>query len=164
MNKELEKYLLDSFPTFFRDMYGDPMKTCMAWGCAHGDGWFTILRGLCENIQDECQKDPETMNFQFEQIKEKFGTLTIYHSGGNSAITKLIAAAERQSESICEQCGSQEQVTTEPLQGGFWILTLCAKCREENTCQTKPKPGTIEMRCTPDTTGPENTGVKPDES
>lgn len=124
MNKDLEKQLIDEFPKFFKDMYGDPMKTCMAWGCAHGDGWFKLLRSTCKKIA----KLDEEGTFCFAQIKEKFGGLRLYYDGGNEKIAKVVQKAEDESYNICEHCGTKTGVTSE----GSWILTLCNKCRSKD--------------------------------
>lgn len=125
MDKKLEKLLMDEFPSFFQDMYGDPMVTCMAWGCAHGDGWFAILHNACKKIA-KLDKDK---TFKFEQIKEKFGGLRLYCAGGNEAIYKITDAAEKESYETCEHCGTKKNVTTE----GSWLSTLCKKCRDKPT-------------------------------
>jgi hypothetical protein len=121
MDAKLEKKLMEEFPTFFKDMYGDPKVTCMAWGCAHGDGWWGIVYKACKKI---AKLDKGT--FYFEQIKEKFGGLRLYYSGGNEEIFHIIDAAEKESYKTCEHCGTKKDVTTE----GSWILTLCKKCRK----------------------------------
>lgn len=122
MDKKLEKKLMEEFPTFFKDMYGDMTKTCMHWGCAHGDGWYKILHNACKKI---AKIDKGT--FHFEQIKEKFGGLRLYCSGSNEEIFHIIDAAEKKSYKTCEHCGTKKNVTTE----GSWILTLCKTCREK---------------------------------
>ena len=50
MNEELEVKLVKRHPDLFTDYYGDPMKTCMAWGMEHGDGWYSLIESLCEFI------------------------------------------------------------------------------------------------------------------
>ena len=119
MNKELEKKLVEKFPSFFRDIYGDPTKTCMAFGCTCGPGWYNLIYDLCEKLQDGA-------DFKFEQIKEKFGLLRIYASGGNTESYNLISKAEDASGAVCENCGSTENITTE----GGWLVTLCKECRK----------------------------------
>ena len=121
MNKKLEKKLIDKFPSFFKDMYGDPIKTCMAWGCDCGDGWYKIIRNTCNKIAkiDEGK-------FRFLQIKEKFGGLNLYCAGCNEKISKIIRKAEDESYKVCEKCGSKEEITVE----GNWIQTLCKTCRK----------------------------------
>lgn len=123
MKKELEKKLVDEFPGFFKDIYGDPMKTCMAFGCEVGDGWFDLIYETCRRIAplDKSNK------FYFLQIKEKFGGLRLYCAGGNEEIYKITGNAEDESYKICEDCGTRDDVTSE----GGWIVTLCGKCRNK---------------------------------
>jgi hypothetical protein len=125
MQKELELQLVQEFPTFFREMYGDPKKTCMHWGCACGAGWFSLLQRLCLKLKDEADSDPQT-DFYFTQIKEKFGSMRIYSSGGNKAMHNLIDTYEELSLGVCEHCGSEEDITTKGRP--WWISTLCASC------------------------------------
>lgn len=54
------------------------------------------------------------------QVKEKFGTLSFYYSGGDDYISGLVSMAESMSSCICEECGSLGRIR----QGG-WIRTLC---------------------------------------
>lgn len=118
MKKELEGKFRERWPAWFADLYGDPSQTCMAWGFTHDDGWFDLVWGLCEKI--EALGPEATERFKVEQVKEKFGGLRIYTSGGNEAIRELIHQADIQSFHICEICG-------EPgvLRGGSWLQTLC---------------------------------------
>jgi NADH pyrophosphatase NudC (nudix superfamily) len=68
---------------------------------------------------------------KFDQVKEKFGGLRIYHSGGDDYIDGLIGMAESFSYKICEICGERGQ----PNKGG-WISTLCDECRNKSYDQT----------------------------
>jgi NADH pyrophosphatase NudC (nudix superfamily) len=121
----------------------------MTWGCECGLGWYDILSSLCwmlnkheENISERIairnkyQKpnDESDLNYEsvkFDQIKEKFGGLRIYHSGGDDYIDGLIGMAESFSYKICEVCGERGK----PNKGG-WIVTLCDKCRNKQYDQT----------------------------
>lgn len=130
MNEQLTKQLQDEFPDYFMDLYGDPRRTCMAFGLEVGDGWFGIIHKLCTNIKEvlkDVEKDPENP-FRFAQIKEKWGILRIYTEGYHESVSKLIEAAEQESSQVCENCGSTENVS----RSGGWIKTLCAKCRGGN--------------------------------
>jgi len=123
MKKELELKLLEKYPKLFQDYGGDPRKTCMAWGMAHGNGWLEILEKACEKI-----KDTGTV---FTQIKEKFGMLTIYYTAPNEVhdfVSDVIRKAESKSLEICEQCGSKGKRTND----GGWLRTLCKHCRASN--------------------------------
>jgi ribosomal protein L37AE/L43A len=129
MKKELEQKLAERFPTFFRDLGGDPMNTCMAWGCECGSGWYDILFQMCLDIEKELEDKAELKEaFRFDQIKEKWGTLRVYSSGNNEIIYKIIALAEHNSGTVCENCGSTEDVKKE---GPGWIITRCQKCKDE---------------------------------
>ena len=54
------------------------------------------------------------------QVKEKFGTLRFYYSGGNEYVSGLVAMAESMSGVTCEMCGTPGR-----LQGRGWVKTLC---------------------------------------
>jgi|SRR5581483_2190357 len=123
MNKDLEKKLIEEFPTFFKNIYGHPSKTCMAFGLDCGEGWYDLIYETCKKIK-ELDRDN---TFVFLQIKEKFGGLRLYCSGGNKEIGVIISKAEDESYKICEYCGTKENITTE----GRWILTLCKDCRNK---------------------------------
>jgi hypothetical protein len=78
LKTEYEK-LMDDFPAIFRQKSLDMSETCMCWGCDCGPGWEAILRSLCETLANL------TYNYgiqvEFEQVKEKFGELRVYHTG-----------------------------------------------------------------------------------
>ena len=134
MKKELESQLIEEFPDFFKDMYGDPKVTCMHWGCACGEGWYGIIHEICAKL-----KALGVEEFKFAQIKEKFGTLRLYYEYKkfplglrhvlNDVVWKTIKEAEEESAKVCELCGSREEIETKANRG--WIQTLCAKCRQQ---------------------------------
>jgi len=55
-----------------------------------------------------------------DQVKEKFGTLRFYYSGGDDYIRGLVSMAESMSGVTCEECGKPGTST-----GGGWIKTVC---------------------------------------
>jgi len=121
MKQELERNLQARFPRFFRDLYGDPRETCMAFGCDFEDGWYPIVERLCEALN--LVAPPE---FKFTQVKEKFGAMRIYASGGNEETERLLHRVHEESLKVCEACGATEGVDTG---GSGWIRTLCQSCR-----------------------------------
>jgi hypothetical protein len=123
MKPETEVKLVRDFPQIFRDWGGNPMETCMSWGLEVGEGWVTLIRKLCDDIM--ATNPPE--DFKAEQVKEKFGGLRFYWSGGTDEISKLVDSAEAESYKTCENCGSKENITSE----GAWITTLCKECRRK---------------------------------
>jgi len=122
MKKELVQKLQQEFPSYFRNLYGDPKDSCLAFGLECNDGWFDIIWKVCLDIR-ATGKDKE---FFFTQIKEKFGGLRLYCNYAHSDVWDIIDAAEEESYKVCENCGSRDQVTSE----GSWITTLCGECRK----------------------------------
>ncbi len=51
MSPELQEQLYKDFPKIFREKDLSSENTCMCWGICTGDGWYSILRCLCLNIQ-----------------------------------------------------------------------------------------------------------------
>ena len=61
-----------------------------------------------------------------DQIKEKFGTLRFYYSGGDDFIRGIVSMAESMSSVTCEECGNLGECSS-----GGWIRTLCKTHREQ---------------------------------
>jgi hypothetical protein len=84
------------------------------------DHW--ISDRINQHIRDEEYREvPEIVQQVVAvQVKEKFGTLRFYYSGGNEYVSGLVAMAESMSGVTCERCGTPGR-----LQGRGWIRTLC---------------------------------------
>jgi hypothetical protein len=54
------------------------------------------------------------------QVKEKFGTLNFYYTGGDEYIRGLVSMTEFLSAVTCETCGAPGK-----LRRGGWLRTLC---------------------------------------
>jgi hypothetical protein len=78
-------------------------------------------RALLEAALKELKEAKESLPV-FDQIKEKFGTLRMYYSGGDETTSAIVTFAENMSAVTCEVCGDKGQVY-----GGGWISTLCRK-------------------------------------
>jgi hypothetical protein len=63
------------------------------------------------------------------QIKEKFGTLRFYYSGGDDYIRGLVSMADSMTSRICEDCGSPGFSRSTKKQR--WVRVLCEKHAEE---------------------------------
>ena len=143
MKQELDKLLCEKYPKMMVNRNKSEMETCMCWGFSCGDGWFNILDQLMGNIQhhiDWKEKQhgwairfnstapPEDMRpvpdiipqVTLDQVKEKFGGLRFYYTGGDDYISGLVSMAESMSEVTCEVCGSPGKRT-----GLGWISTRC---------------------------------------
>ncbi len=103
------------FPKMFAEPYG---------GFACGEGWWPILEALCGQIQhhiDWKNKQSEVVaQVTVNQIKEKFGGLRFYYSGGDDVIDGMVRMAESWAAHSCEECGALGKI-----RGGGWIRTLC---------------------------------------
>jgi hypothetical protein len=102
----------------------DMKETCMCWGFECGNGWFTILDQLMGNIQHHIDWKNRTEEVvpqvTLDQVKEKFGTLRFYYTGGDDYIRGMVTMAEAMSGVTCETCGNPGTRT-----GGGWIKTVC---------------------------------------
>lgn len=130
MKQELDDYLVNTFPTLFKERNLSPTESAMHWGFECGDGWFNILNQLCHNIHHHIiwkNRESEVVTpVVIQQVKEKFGTLRFYYSGGDEHISGLVRMAEAMSGVTCEDCGAPGEPNNEG-----WIKTLCNVHREE---------------------------------
>ncbi len=124
-----------------RDLYG-------AFGLDIGDGWYQLIKDMCEEIAAAYEAEGAAVDLVVDQVKEKFGTLRFYyhHEGQNVAIhafdclsgglslgirpvssdlhqkvAQIIDNYEEKSAHICEVCGEPGSLRTD-LE---WVLTLC---------------------------------------
>lgn len=152
MNSELEEKLFEKYPLIFRQKDLSMKETCMCWGIECPDSWYPILDCLCWKIQLLCDEgEKEYVKYPFgkilsalfnspklygrwvakkisqveaTQVKEKFGVLRFYYSGGNNTIDELINMAEALTSSICANCGSGKNVKATV----GWVTYLCEDC------------------------------------
>jgi hypothetical protein len=141
MNRNMEEYdaferrMKEKYPKMFSHPYG---------GFAIGPGWWSILESLCANIQSYIdwrntvrskllEDNPygtsipeEVQQVVVEQIKEKFGGLRFYYSGGDDRVIGMVQMAEVWADKSCETCGAPGTSG-----GRGWINTLCTTHRAE---------------------------------
>jgi hypothetical protein len=118
MSEEYEvfaKKMEEQFPKMFASRYG---------GFAVGSGWYPILEVLCANIQShidwQVKQGKDIAQVEVNQIKEKFGGLRFYYSGGDDEISGMVRMAEAWADIACEECGAAGK-----RRDGGWIRTLC---------------------------------------
>jgi hypothetical protein len=126
MNEELDKVLVEKFPKIFVDRHKSPHETCMFWGFECGEGWYNLIDSLCTCIQHYLDYKPEVTQVVALQVKEKYGGLRFYFSGGNEYIHGLVAMTEYLSQSTCEVCGNPGKIESDR-----WIRVRCDKCSEK---------------------------------
>jgi hypothetical protein len=127
MKEELDRKLCEKYPLLFKNRHAPMTETCMCFGFEHGDGWYSIIDNLCENIQNHIdwshkhkawsldwnEEHPDKQigvgeivpQVVVDQVKSKFGTLRFYYSGGDDAIDGMVRMAESMSGVLCEECG-----------------------------------------------------------
>lgn len=126
MKTELAKKLYDKYGSVFKFENTDPAgpSPFNMFGIECGDGWYDILDHLlfCISSHQKYAKknDPEYVDIEIQQIKEKFGTLRFYYSGGDDYIDGLVRFAEAMTETTCEVCGNKGKI-----RDTGWIQTLC---------------------------------------
>lgn len=119
MTENRTQALFDRFPTFFNS-HKSLFESPMAFGFECGDGWSNLIYSLCKDIELALEPNDE---FEVKQVKEKFGGLRFYYSGGNEKINKLVDEAEEKSYTICEMCGKPGKLIDDG-----WLQTLCHVC------------------------------------
>src|SRR3990167_1021456 len=117
MSPEKEQILYKKYPTIFRQKDLPMTETCMCWGIDTGDGWFTLIDDLCDQIMRT------GIRVEAVQVKEKFGGLRFYFEPYDDQIGGLVSCTEAKSYTICDMCGGPGI----PRKGG-WVVTRCNKC------------------------------------
>ena len=124
MSPELTKQLYDKFPDLFKEKDLPPEQSNMCWGFECSDGWYNIIDTLCSLIQiHQKSQTPDYEPVVVQQVKEKFGTLRFYYTGGDDIIFGMVAYAEAISGMTCEFCG--DRGTTNWKRS--WVRTVCSK-------------------------------------
>ena len=72
-----------------------------------------LKKGLCD-FKGPCPQ------VTVDQVKEKFGTLRFYYTGGDDKVRGMVSMAESMSGVTCEECGNPGTTSI-----GGYIRTLC---------------------------------------
>ena len=124
MSPELDQKLCEEFPVIMSERRLGAMQTAMCWGFDHADGWYNLLHSAMRLVQSHIDVSKrigvDIEPVVFEQVKEKFGMLTIYHRGGDEYTRGVLRMAEEASRHTGEECGKPGY----PSSKG-WIRTLC---------------------------------------
>ena len=79
------------------------------------EGWYPLIQKLIEDLIEL------GWDKQITQVKEKFGGLRFYINTGSKEIYDRISEAEKESYSICEDCGAPGELRKDL----GWYFTLC---------------------------------------
>ena len=100
-----QKQIIEKYPLLFARYYLPMNQTSMCWGLQIGTGWLPIIDDLCAKIQklvdDKCIE-----SFQFESIKEKYGSLRIQSHRHYKETEALIRQASNKASDTCERCSA----------------------------------------------------------
>jgi hypothetical protein len=95
--------------------------------CECGDGWYDLIRMAAEEMDHRSKQDHK--QYQFVQIKEKFGGLRIYCTSYNEYLFEYFRALEAISYITCEVTGKRGKLRTKKIVNGefvnAWMQTLC---------------------------------------
>lgn len=141
--EEFAQRMETKYPDMFSEPYG---------GFCVDAGWWPIIEGLCAEIDSYTKwrnntraarlKDnphgldipDEVPQVVVEQIKEKFGGLRFYYTGGDDTINGMVRMAERWANHTCEECGKPGK-----SRSGGWIKTLCDEHEAERQARYKER-------------------------
>lgn len=137
MNSELEMKLQADFPFMQREstsVYGNIYR---CWGCECGDGWYSLIYELCNEITRAFELEDKPVSIIIKQVKEKFGKLRFYYTFGDdllssvderdillrSEIKRIVKNFEGRSTNICEICGNDGHLRKDTI-----IKSMCDNC------------------------------------
>ena len=164
MKQELDELLCKKYPKMMVNRNKNMQETCMCWGFECGNGWFNILDQLMGNIQhhidwkekqrnwaiefnskaaqEEMRVVPDTVpQVTLDQVKEKFGTLRFYYTGGDDIIDGMVRMAESMSGVTCEECSAPAET-----HGPGWIRTICEPCETKREEERKRYHDELEQK------------------
>jgi len=140
MRQELDDILCEKYPRLFQERNKSIYESCMGWGFDCGDGWFSLIDKLAEDIEAATAHLPEENRPIASQVKSKFGGLRFYikfniinDDATCKTLFELIKEAEAKSRKICEMCSAQHDSIS-------CCFTLCEKCKEEKEIKEKNEP------------------------
>lgn len=95
---------------------------------------------LKEIVNEQPRKIPEIIHqVTVTQVKEKYGTLRFYYSGGDEYIDGLVAMAESMSAATCEECGKPGRTNN-----NGWLRTLCEEHAKERGTFEEDEDNSVE--------------------
>lgn len=113
---------MEDFDKTMKEKY--PAVVPEKFGFEIGEGWHslvsTLIRGIDYRLNPPYNPRKEPIEFYLDQVKEKFGGLRFYYTGGDEYIAGMVSFAENLSTTICEVCGKPGH-----RRDGRWIRTLC---------------------------------------
>jgi hypothetical protein len=105
----------------------EPLVKYFSHGREVNDWHIKMSHEDFDDIEPQCKiVPPACPQVVASQVKEKFGTLRFYYSGGDDYVSGVIRFAESMSCVTCEVCGAPGETS-----GRSWIRTLCETHRKD---------------------------------
>jgi len=105
----------------------EPLVKYFSHGREVNDWHVKMSHEVFDDIEPQCKiVPPACPQVVASQVKEKFGTLRFYYSGGDDYVSGVIRFAESMSCVTCEVCGAPGETS-----GRSWLRTLCETHRKE---------------------------------
>jgi len=98
-----------------------------------GGGWISLVKEMAIEMKSWFEENyPDLIDeFEFLQIKEKFGTLRAYFYPYFEGLDDIVDKYEKKSAQTCEICGNPGELKSD----GYWLMTRC----EEHSPKKKEK-------------------------
>lgn len=124
------KELIQKYPKIFESYDGNPYG--VNWEAPKA--WLPVIDDMCGAIQDYIEgvysfKDGVAITIpqvKCVQMKEKWGGLRFYTSGGDEATQGMIRMAAYICRQMCESCGTRENIG----RTDGWVSICCKPCYE----------------------------------
>jgi hypothetical protein len=112
--------------------YNAMISQAMAGDITNLEKYFGGYLNAEERMQEALNRglrevEPIVPQVTVDQVKEKFGSLRFYYSGGDPYIRGLVSMAESMSSVTCETCGNPAEVQND----GGWYRSICNACEEQ---------------------------------
>jgi hypothetical protein len=171
MSPELQKQLIEKYPTLFKDRNKSPKESLMCFGCEFGDGWYKIFDNLCEYLTILSESDfaievkpefkPEDKKYPFlwiknpdivfMQVKEKYGTMRVYWNAKELENYDELASKAKDVDEISKHSDRFYQRVDEAIEYVLFLSSkICEVCGKEGKlysdgwCMTRCKEHIIE--------------------
>lgn len=129
MNKLINKYPW----LIVKDPYAEPDEEPITFLDWIPNGWVTAFGAqLCEDLDQAIKSEGIVSEFQIDEAKEKYGSLSIYFSHTSKEIDAIERKYRAISETVCCRCGEIHGVKM--ITRG-WVSPYCRECYAQTTQQ-----------------------------
>ncbi len=125
IENDKEREAIEQYPELFGEDAFDVHKSLMAFGFETSKYWTDIILESLPGLSEIVLRD--SISFKIVQVKEKFGSLSLYYVGGNDETRAYINSIENKCNETCEKCGSKEGV----FRPNGWFRVTCDDCENK---------------------------------